>query len=261
MNSLTATLNRIKTNDLNILGDNLVTQLTTAGLAGFDQLWDLPHEFVEPPNIRRNGWSGVSIVRLQQRDGEFRSYYLKRQENQARYSLRYLSGAPTFQFEADALQLAMQKKWPCVELGAFGTRTHPSKGASQAILLTPKIEWPCLESYSQSISHWNDYLPQLRLVGEQMLSMHQSGWQHGAFFPIHIFIELSTGKICLIDLERARKRFTPLRAAVSDFTQFFKRCDWLPDDAVSALLAAHTELMPQLIVKLSRRFPNRINLK
>jgi len=261
MNSLTATLNRSKTNDLDILGDSLVAQLTTADLASFDQLWDLPHEFVEPPNIRRNGWSGVSIVRLQQRDGEFRSYFLKRQENQARYSLRYLSGAPTFQFEADALQLAMQERWPCVELGAFGARTHPSKGASQAILLTPKVEWPCFESCAQSVNNWNDYLPQLRLVGEQLLSMHQSGWQHGAFFPTHLFIEMSSGKICLIDMERARKRFSPLRAAVSDFTQFFKRCDCLPDEAITALLAAHTEQMPQLIVKLNRRFPGRINLK
>lgn len=259
MSALAATVNKVKTNDLDIFGDSLAAQLAGANLASFDQLWDLPHEFVEPPNIRRNGWSGVSVVRLQQQDGESHSYFLKRQENQSRYSLRYLSGAPTFQFEADALELAMRQGWPCVALGAFGVRTHSVRGASQAVLLTPKIELPCLASCSQSINNWSDYLPQLRHVGEQLLAMHLSGWQHGALFPVHIFINLDTGKICLIDLERARKRLSPQRAAFADFTQFFRRCDWLPDDAIAALLEAHAAALPQLIAKLNHRFSDRFN--
>ncbi len=109
MTSIATILNTIKTNDLTIVGESLASQLAAANLASFDELWELPHDFVEPANIRRNGWSGVSIVRLQHRNGEFRSYYLKRQENQKRFSLRYLNGAPTFQFEADALRLAMVK--------------------------------------------------------------------------------------------------------------------------------------------------------
>jgi hypothetical protein len=259
MSSLTATLKKITTNDLHILGNELAAQLTSANLASFDQLWDLPHEFVEPANIRRNGWSGVSIVRLQQQNGQFHSYYLKRQENQSRYSLRYLMGAPTFQFEADALELAMQRGWPCVALGAFGVRTHSARGVSQALLLTPKVELPCLASCAQSINHWSDYLPQLRQVGEQLLAIHASGWQHGALFPAHIFIDLDDGKICLIDLERARKRLSSQRAAFADFTQFFRRCDWLPNDAIVALLEAHLVALPQLIVKLKHRFPDRFN--
>ncbi len=261
MTSIAAALNTIKKNDLAIIGEGLASQLTVANLAGFDELWSLPHEFVEPANIRRNGWSGVSIVRLQHRNGEFRSYYLKRQENQKRYSLRYLSGAPTFQFEADALQLAMMKKWSCVKLGAFGTRTHGSNGALQAVLLTPKIELPSLEECSASVNDWSRYLPQLQQVGEQLLAIHQSAWQHGALFPAHLFIDLDSGEICLIDLERARKRMSPPRAAYSDFVQFFRRCDWLPEDAVAALLEAHSKAMPSLISKLNRRFPNRFNLK
>jgi hypothetical protein len=258
---MAAALNTIKKNDLVIIGESLANQLGIANLASFDELWELPHEFVEPANIRRNGWSGVSILRLQHRDGEFRSYYLKRQENQKRYSLRYLSGAPTFQFEADALQLAMTKKWPCVKLGAFGVRVHPQSGASQALLLTPKIELPSLDQCAASVTDWSQYLPQLRQVGEQLLAMHESAWQHGALFPTHLFVDLATGKICLIDLERARKRLSPQRAAFSDFVQFFKRCDWLPEDAVAALLDAHHRAMPMLINKLNRRFPARFNLK
>ena len=241
--------------------ENLANQLSVANLASFEQLWELPHEFVEPANIRRNGWSGVSIVRLQQQDGKFRSYYLKRQENQKRYSLRYLSGAPTFQFEADALQMAMLEGWPCVELGAFGARTHTANGAAQAILLTPKVELPSLADCAKSVNSWHHYLPQLRRVGEQLLEIHARGWQHGALFPAHLFIDLNSGDICLIDLERARKRLSAQRAAYCDFVQFFRRCNWLPEDAIAALLEAHVNVMPALMDKLNRRFPDRLKLK
>jgi len=261
MTSIAVTQNTIIKNDLTIIGETLARQLAVANLASFEALWELPHKFVEPANIRRNGWSGVSIVRLQHSDGEFRSYYLKRQENQKRYSLRYLSGAPTFRFEADALQLAMEQGWPCVKLGAFGARTDTNKGATQAILLTPKVQMPSLEESANSVHNWQQYLPQLRHVGEQLLAIHQSAWQHGALFPTHLFIDLDSGAICLIDMERARKRMNPQRAAYSDFVQFFKRCDWLPEDAVAALLAAHMQAMPGLLSKLNRRFPNRFNLK
>lgn len=232
-------------------------QLSQAGYARFDDLWNLPQDFVEPANIRRNGWSGVSTLQIRNSQGVEELFYLKRQENQSRFSLRYPAGALTFRYEADALSRAQQLGWPSVELVAAAFRTEAETGASQGLLLTRALSLPCLVDYEDKISDWSLYLPQLRHLGEQLLSMHMTGWQHGALFPVHIFIELSTGDIRLIDFERARKRLRPQWAAYADLVQFIRRCDWLPDEALGAIVHSHEEKMPRLLERLRKRFPKR----
>lgn len=246
-----------KLNDLNVMHEKSAQQLSQAGYASFDDLWDLPQDFVEPANIRRNGWSGVSILQVEDAQGGQETYYLKRQENQARYSLRYLTGALTFRYEADALCMAQELGWPSVEMVAYGFRVQAETGASQGLLMTCALPLPTLADYEDKISDWSRYLPQLRRVGEQLLSMHLTGWQHGALFPVHIFIELSSGDIRLIDFERARKRLSPEWAAYADWVQFIRRSDWLPDEALNAIVASHTIKMPRMLERLRKRFPKR----
>ncbi len=257
MNSMAIELHKNKSKDLNVLCKSAALQLNKAKLGSFDHLWNQPQNFVEPANIRRNGWSGVSILRLRNEQGESEVFFLKRQENQSRYSLRYLTGAPTFRYEADALCLAHQEDWPSVELVAFGSRVNADNGAMQALLVTRALEDTCMLEWEDQGVDWNAHLPQLRYAGEQILQIHQSGWQHGALFPAHLFINLKSGKIHLIDFERARKRLSPQWAAYADFTQFIRRCDWLPDAALNALLASHAVHMPRLIDRLKARFPHR----
>lgn len=247
-----------KLNDLTVMCDTNAQQLSKAGYASFDDLWDLPQDFVEPANIRRNGWSGVSTVQVADSQGKEETFYLKRQENQSRYSLRYLTGALTFRYEADALTMAQQRNWPSVEMVAYGFRVQAETGASQGLLLTRALMLPTLADYEDKISDWSLYLPQLRSVGEQLLSMHMTGWQHGALFPVHIFIELSSGDICLIDFERARKRLSPQWAAYADWVQFIRRSDWLPDEALNAIVQSHKLKMPRMLDRLRKRFPKRI---
>jgi len=247
-----------KLNNLQVIHDATAQQLSQAGFVSFDDFWNLPQEFVEPANIRRNGWSGVSTLRIPNQQGIEETFYLKRQENQTRFSLRYLTGALTFRYEADALCMAKELGWPSVELVAYSFRTEAESGSSQGLLLTRALLLPSLADYEDKISDWNVYLPQLRHVGEQLLAMHLTGWQHGALFPAHLFIELNTGAIRLIDFERARKRLSPQWAAYSDFTQFIRRCDWLPDEALNAIVHSHKAKMPRLMERLRKRFPKRL---
>lgn len=247
-----------KLNDLIAPHQLSAKQLYQAGFANFDDLWNLPQDFVEPANIRRNGWSGVSTLQIDNLQGHKETFYLKRQENQTRYSLRYLTGALTFRYEADALCMAQEMGWPSVELVAYAFRTHAESGASQGLLLTRALTLPSLADYEDKISDWSLYLPQLSYVGEQLLSMHMTGWQHGALFPAHIFIDLSSGDIRLIDFERARKRLNPQWAAYADLVQFIRRCDWLPDEALNAFVQCHKAKMPHVLERLRKRFPKRL---
>jgi len=244
-------------NDLQVLHDSCAAQLSKAGYGSFDALWKLPQDFVEPANIRRNGWSGVSTLQIPGPQGDEETFYLKRQENQTRFSLRYPTGALTFRYEADALSMALDKGWPSVEMVAYGFRIEAESGASQGLLLTRALSLPSMADYEDKISDWSLYLPQLQRVGEQVLSMHMTGWQHGALFPVHIFIELSTGDIRLIDFERARKRLNPQWAAYADLVQFIRRCDWLPDEALGAIVQGHRAKMPRMMERLRKRFPKR----
>lgn len=250
-------LTHTKLHDLQVIKGSCAQQLSRAGYGSFDALWDLPQEFVEPANIRRNGWSGVSTLQMEDEQGEQETFYLKRQEGQTRFSLRYLTGALTFQYEADALSLALEQGWPSVEMVAYGFRVDAESGAAQGLLLTRALPLPSLAAYEDKISDWSLYLPQLRHVGEQLLSMHMTGWQHGALFPAHLFIELSSGDIRLIDFERARRRLRPQWAAYADLVQFIRRSDWLPDEALNAIVQSHKASMPRMMERLRKRFPKR----
>src|SRR5690606_42016259 len=53
--------------------------------------WDAEGEWVEPPNVRRNGFSGVHRI-TDARTGT--AYYVKRQTNHLYRSLRYPTGRP-----------------------------------------------------------------------------------------------------------------------------------------------------------------------
>ena len=257
MDAVTALLEQNRANALNVLSSADAHQFVDAGYASFDALWELPQNFVEPANLRRNGWSGVSLLRVPNAAGGQDTFYLKRQENQSRYSLTYPTGALTFRYEVDALRHALQQGWPSVELVAYGFRMNPDNGMPQGLLVTRALSLPSLASCADTVADWVEYLPQLTKIGSQLLGIHRSGWQHGALFPGHIFVDLATGGIRLIDFERARKRLRGQWAAYADFTQFMRRCDWLPDEALSAMLAPYQDAMPPLIKRLRKRFPHR----
>lgn len=230
--------------------------LQQAGLDSFEALWDVPLVFVEPVNKRRGGWSGVTRLTLPDERGCSGTWYLKRQEQQKRYSLRYPLGAPTFRYEVDALRLGLQLHWPAVELQAFGICN--SQGRQRAVLLTREIALPSLEAFHHDLAPLRQVPSFLSRVGWQLLAMHASGWQHGALFPCHMFVNMETAELKLIDFERARKRTSAVDAACADLTQLLRRADWLAPDLLSTLLHPYCEQAPRVIAQLSRRFPTLV---
>jgi len=151
------------------------------------------------------------------------------------------------------LQLGLELHWPAVQLQAFGICN--SQGRKRAILLTRAIALPSLETFHYNTAPLRQQPDLLSRVGEQLLAMHSSGWQHGALFPCHVFFDPDTGDMQLIDFERARKRSTAADAACSDLVQLLRRADWLTPDLLSALLRPYCDLAPRVIAQLSSRFP------
>ncbi len=231
----------------------LLRVLERAGLDSFEALWDLPREFVEPVNQRRGGWSGVSRLLLPQADGNPGHWYLKRQERQSRYSWRYPLGAPTFRYEIEALRHGLRQHWPSVQLEAFGLSCASQR--QRALLLTREIALPTLAAFEGTPGVLLDSRPALTAIGRALFNLHATGWQHGALFPNHMFIDLQQGKLQLIDFERARKRLFAADAASADLTQLLRRADWLAPALVQALLQPYLDQAPRVIARLSRRFP------
>ncbi len=243
----------MQTDPISLQHGTFALQLAAARHDHFDALWDLPRQFVEPINYRRNGWSAVSIVQLPDGKGGHERFFLKRQENQTRHSWRYPEGVLTYRYEVDALCRAERQRWPCVELVAYGFRQE--RGVEQGMVLTRAIESPTLASFRESSVDWPAVLPQLRGVGEDLYAMHASRWQHGALYPGHLFMDLQNGTCQLIDFERARRRLSVAAAAESDLSQLLKRSEWLPGDAINALLSTHRQHLPGVIKRLESIFP------
>lgn len=231
----------------------MIQVLQAARLDSFEALWEQPRTFVEPINQRRGGWSGVSKLILPEESERSGTWYLKRQEQQKRYSWRYPLGAPTFRYEVDALSLGLDLHWPAVELQAFGFCTQ--KGRQRAVLITREIPLPSLEAFHFDMLPLQRALDAMTRAGQQLFAMHASGWQHGALFPCHMFLNLHSGVLQLIDFERARKRSSSVDAAVADLTQLLRRADWFDSSILRALLRPYYEKAPRVIEQLARRFP------
>ena len=100
----------------------------------FDQWLALPGEWVEPPNIRRGGESGVKRV-LTASGGVL---YCKQQVAHTYYSLRYPLGYPTAMRERDVLQVCTALKVTVPKV----VYAHCRKvaGVWQALLVTEALE-------------------------------------------------------------------------------------------------------------------------
>jgi hypothetical protein len=241
------------THPLQVRYGGLSRMLERAGLESFEALWELPRQFVEPINRRRGGWSGVTKLSLPEPSGDVVHWYLKRQEQQKRYSWRYPLGAPTFRYEIDALRLGLQRRWPAVELQAYGLAGQ--RASERAVMLTREILWPSLSIYEENLASLRAAHTALTAIGEQLYALHASGWQHGALFPNHMFVDLEQGRLQLIDFERARRRVFATAAACADLTQLLRRTQWLEPASVLALLRPYSEKAPRVIAHLARRFP------
>jgi len=184
----------------------------------FEKLWDLPETWVEPPNYRRGGFSGVIRTTI---DGQ--AAYIKKQVNHNYHSLRHPLGQPTAFREYQAMTIA-NKLGVDTPVPLF-CESEWVGGEHRTLLVTKALEgytslsdipWPMEPAENLAV---------LRAVAQTLAKLHCARWQHSSLYPTHIFVkkEQSSWRVALLDLEKMRRRLTVKQASHHDLKQFLRR--------------------------------------
>lgn len=210
----------------------------------FDRWWQCDGEWVEPPNNRRDGESGVKRVH----DPQLGLLYVKLQTNHLYRSLRHPCGRPTVLRERDALQAVQQFGITVPDIVFAGDRKMGAQW--RAVLVTRALDgyrdlfdWELRRA--QGVISDQRHQEMARAVGTMLGNLHGHGWQHTNLYPNHVFVSSEEGeapvRAALIDLENSRRRWRGSQAATRDLQQLRKRCETLFSHADwSVLLQAHS---------------------
>jgi hypothetical protein len=211
-------------------------QLRAVGLDSFEALWTSDATWVEEPNFRRQGWSGVCRIELNNAAAPLIGMYLKRQENHGYRSLANpLRYQPTAYREYKRL-VAMQAAGITVpDILYYGERRHGKK--LQAILMTREIPPSIpLDDYL-GLTPERDPAEVDRVIQDTatlIAKLHRRHFQHCALYGKHVLIsgvETAAEARCrpvpyLIDVEKSRWRLSRLAIAMRDLNQFQRRAPW-----------------------------------
>ncbi|MEB0075508.1 lipopolysaccharide kinase InaA family protein [Pseudomonas sp. CCI3.2] len=204
----------------------------------FAYFWNQPGEWVEEPNHRRGGESGVQRVM----SASGRLLYVKRQTGHTYRSWLHPFGRPTVLRERDALESLRQLGVNVPKLVFCGAE-HDAGKQWRALLVTAALDgfdeldnWYAAggrERYGEAL---HDRV--LEALAVTLSRMHLGRWQHSCLYMKHVFVRV-TGEgndaeveIALLDLEKCRRRWTGRSAAQHDLQQLrrhssFNDTDWL----------------------------------
>ena len=165
----------------------------------FNHWWATEGDWVEEPNYRRNGMSGVQCV---ERNGK--KLYVKRMTHHLFHSVRYPFGRPT-----------IVREW-------------------RALLVTEDMAGfiSIADWYAQhAVSPYSDEVRQamLKAVALAFKKMHSINRQHGCCYVRHIYVKTEgKAEAGFLDLEKSRRRLrrdkAPCNRCRPDKTH--KRCIW-----------------------------------
>ena len=175
--------------------------------------WDVQGEWVEEPNQRRNGWSGMMRFRVGSQ-----VYYVKKQCNHLYRSLRHPFGWPTASREYVNI-CRLQSLGLCVPEPVFHGIRRSAEGF-EAVLVTHELGgFLALSEQTELESEQRATLAVA--VGRTLGIMHQAHLQHSCLYDKHIMVRWQgkTPEIALIDLEKLRRPLLPWQAAQHDLDQ------------------------------------------
>lgn len=192
----------------------------------FEQWWQRRGDWVEPPNQRRGGESGVQVLR----DEQGGQLYVKRQTGHLHYDLRHPFGRPTVLRERDAL-VALSRlgiRVPCIR---YCAARYQAGNGWRSLLVSEALEGFC------DISRWyadggqrsgEQHVQLLQKIGATLARMHLGRWQHGCLYAKHVFVKVTAAgvEVALLDLEKSRQRFSRQRAALRDLRQLRRHSPW-----------------------------------
>lgn len=188
----------------------------------FDYWWKMEGPWVEEPNHRRGGISGVQRCQI---NGA--TYYIKKQTDHTCRSLRHPLGYATIARETHRLNVCNKLGISTPEVVFSQTRLH--QGAIQAILATRELaEFSSVQAWQERVT--DDSVKEATLdalsrkLGEILARLHNGRWQHGCLYDKHIFFRHnrkggSEIEVALIDLEKCRRRLSISRASRHDIRQ------------------------------------------
>ncbi|WP_341706822.1 lipopolysaccharide kinase InaA family protein [Halopseudomonas sp.] len=216
-------------------------RLPSFGQARFERWWDMGGEWVEEPNQRRGGESGVKLLPAQGR-GQPR-LYSKRQVGHIYRSWLHPLGRPTVLREEEALRACEQLQVPVPKLVFCAARRE--KGQWQGLLVTEELsgfvslgQWYASEAPS---AQRRAVLQQLAVV---LRRLHGGRRQHGCLYAKHIYVRVDGehAEIALLDLEKSRRRLLRSRAVRHDLDQLRRRREGMPESDWQYFLACYHSL-------------------
>lgn len=198
-------------------------------LTEFQQWWDTKGDWVEEPNERRNGMSGVQCI---EQNGK--KLYVKRMTQHLFRSVRYPFGRPTIIREIQVIK-ELENVGVSVPKIVYG-KALKIDGEWRALLVTEDMDgFICIGDWYEQhhVSPYPDEvrLEMLRQVAVAFKRMHSIRRQHGSCYVRHIYVK-TTGQIAagFLDLEKSRRRWTQQEAREHDFKQLEKFLDPIPLD-------------------------------
>ncbi|CDM39457.1 lipopolysaccharide kinase InaA family protein [Ectopseudomonas oleovorans] len=197
----------------------------------FQYWWQQQGDWVEEPNARRGGKSGVQ--RLLDETGVL---YAKKQIGHIYRSLLHPQGRPTVLRERSALLALDALGVPVPKLIYCGVERDPQQGW-RGLLVTAELEgFMDIESWyakgGREACGEAVHTELLQLVGATLARMHLGRWQHGCLYAKHVFVNLAgeTPQVALLDLEKSRRRLTRAQAAQHDLPQLRRHSPWSDAD-------------------------------
>ena len=195
--------------------------------AEFDQWWATEGDWVEEPNYRRNGMSGVQCV---ERDGK--KLYVKRMTQHLFRSVRYPFGRPTIVREIAVIK-DLEKAGVIVPKIVYGEALKID-GEWRALLVTEDMKgFICIGDWYQqhAVTPFPDEVREamLKAVAVAFKKMHRVNRQHGCCYVRHIYVKTEgTVEAGFLDLEKSRRRLSREKAIHHDFAQLEKYLDPIP---------------------------------
>jgi hypothetical protein len=219
------------------MGVDVVAESTGSKGDRFNYFWSQRGEWVEEPNVRRGGESGVQRVFTE----NGRLIYIKRQTGHIYRSWLHPFGRPTVLRERDALE-GLRQLHVNVPKMIFSGAQRDENHQWQALLVTASLDgfdeienWYAAGGREQYGEVVHDQI--LAELAQNLARMHLGRWQHSCLYIKHVFVrvtgegETAKAEVALLDLEKCRRRWTAYGAAQHDIKQLrrhssFKPAEW-----------------------------------
>jgi tRNA A-37 threonylcarbamoyl transferase component Bud32 len=214
----------------------------TSVTALFDQWWQARGEWVEAPNQRRAGESGVQRLECA---GETLPLYCKRQVGHLYRSLRHPFGEPTVLRERRALLALARLGVGVPEVLYCGARRQ--QGEWRALLITRALDgFVSLEQWYAQAAAPEDRARVMAAVGKTLARLHRARWQHGCCYPKHLFVRSEADgqvRVALLDLEKSRRRLSTAAASRHDLRQLWRHRQAIPMKDLAILLSDYQQAL------------------